>query len=201
MSRPLRIVALDRTYKRPLVSTDSRRNGQVRACETCGTHFYARPCEDAKSAGGRRRFCARPCQLASYKGAGNPKWRGGTVRQVSGYIYEYAPDHPHATDDGYVMQHRLVVERSIGRVIDPVEQVHHINHVRDDNRLENLRLMADVHEHRVHHAYYEPAPCGTCGTEVLRSAAHRRRWSRAFCSRRCAALAASAANVSKARAS
>lgn len=139
------------------------------------------------------------CRVVGYRGVGNPKWRGGVVAQPSGYVYEFAPDHPHRTNDGYVMQHRLVMERAIGRVLSPAEQVHHINHVRNDNRLENLRLMSDVSEHRVHHAYYEPAPCGTCGREVLRSIAHRRRWSRAFCGRRCAAVAGSAANAAKAR--
>ena len=33
------------------------------------------------------------------------------------------------------------MEQAIGRYVLPGEVVHHINHVRDDNRLENLQLM------------------------------------------------------------
>jgi hypothetical protein len=144
------------------------------------------------------RFCSVACQHQAYKGSGNPKWRGGKIPQVSGYIYAYAPDHPHATQDGYVMEHRLVIEAAIGRYLTPDEQVHHRNHVRDDNRLENLELMADAAEHRARHAYYEEQACGTCGVTLQRSVAHRRKWTRAFCSRTCAAAAASQANAEKA---
>lgn len=175
---------------------------QQKPCENCGTPFPVRPCEIRKAeARGNQppRFCSVECQHEAYRGNGNPKWRGGTVRQVSGYIYEYAPDHPHATQAGYVMQHRLVMERAIGRHLTPTEQVHHRNHIRDDNRLENLELMPDVSAHREHHGYFETQPCGTCATPVRRSLGHRRRWSRAFCSRKCAALAASKAAATRAK--
>ena len=45
-------------------------------------------------------------------------------------------------------EHILVVERAIGRRLTPGEQVHHINGVRTDNRLENLQLCCDGSEHQ-----------------------------------------------------
>lgn len=58
-----------------------------------------------------------------------------------GYIKVYYPTHPNATKDGYVMEHHLVMEKQIGRCIRKDEVVHHKNHIRNDNRIENLELM------------------------------------------------------------
>jgi hypothetical protein len=39
------------------------------------------------------------------------------------------------------MQHRIVMERILGRFLERHEHVHHINGVRNDNRPENLEIM------------------------------------------------------------
>lgn len=163
---------------------------EVRPCEVCGTPFRLLPCNIRKAlqrGHNLPRFCSSICQHASYRGSGNPKWRGGRVPQPSGYVYAYAPEHPYRTLQGYVMEHRLVVEKHLGRYLTPVEEVHHRNHIRDDNRLENLQVMPSKTAHRIHHAYYEDHPCGTCGALIARSVAHRRRFARGFCSKACSA--------------
>lgn len=73
----------------------------------------------------------------------SPSEFGGHKKQrCDGYIKVYVPTHPYATKDGYVMEHILVMEKAIGRYITREEVVHHKNHIRNDNRLENLQLMS-----------------------------------------------------------
>ncbi len=80
-------------------------------------------------------------------------WRGGhrLGGHNMGYIMQYVPNHPRATKGGYVMEHRLIMEKVLGRYLLPAEQVHHINGDKKDNRIENLELMASRSEHAKAH--------------------------------------------------
>lgn len=71
---------------------------------------------------------------------------GHTKPHARGYVLAYAPMHPNAHKDGYIMLHTVVMEQSIGRYLAPDETVHHKNHIRNDNRIENLELMKK-HDH------------------------------------------------------
>lgn len=65
---------------------------------------------------------------------------GSRFTMGSGYIKIHMPDAPSANCDGYVLEHRIVMERMLGRNLNRGESVHHINGRRDDNRPENLEL-------------------------------------------------------------
>lgn len=76
---------------------------------------------------------------------------GGRERKTAnGYVFVYLPKHPYANKAGEVAKHRLVMERELGRYLDPSEVVHHINHIRDDNRPENLVVMDWDAHNRMH---------------------------------------------------
>lgn len=116
-------------------------------CRNCGEkRFYT------KAEFKRRPYeLCRKCWLESNKTMENAaNWKGGKFVR-DGYVFIKQPSHPHANNIGYVREHRLVMEKCIGRILKPGEVVHHINGKRDDNRIENLVLCKNSSDHTKHH--------------------------------------------------
>lgn len=78
-------------------------------------------------------------------GSNNYGWKGGISKHSGGYILEQCKNHPRQIK-GYVLQHILVVERKMGRYLKKDEEVHHINGIKNDNRIENL-LVCNRQDH------------------------------------------------------
>lgn len=67
-------------------------------------------------------------------------WKGGRHINKEGYVYIYKPKHPKSKSNGYILEHRFIMEEIIGRELLSNENVHHINGDKSDNRVENLEL-------------------------------------------------------------
>lgn len=77
----------------------------------------------------------------------NAFWNGGRTQDKAGYWLVMVPGHPYATAAGYVREHRLVMERELGRYLLPSEVVDHIDRNTSNNDPGNLRLFPSNAEH------------------------------------------------------
>ena len=95
-------------------------------------------------------------------GEHHSRWKGGRMVRQDGYVaVKVQPNAPFASmrdRAGYALEHRLVMASSLGRPLEPFEEVHHVNGQRADNALENLQLR------RGKHGGGGPYQCADCGS-------------------------------------
>lgn len=125
-------------------------------------------------------------------------------QSVSGYVaYIVRYDTGKKTT---VLEHREIMEASLGRKLLPSEVVHHRNHLKTDNRLENLELLTVEQHSKLHGkdqiAEWADARCLGCGKEwkirasVLRGSAKKGQ-AGPFCSKQCSGRYGATVQVQK----
>ena len=128
-----------------------------RICLFCGKELEIRPCDIKKGLG---KYCNKKCFGKSEKGKKftiehrknmsenhrtkhgfkSGHYKGGKYKNSQGYIMILIPTHPQANNQGYVREHRIILEKKIGRYLHRWEISHHKNRIKNDNKPENLRL-------------------------------------------------------------
>jgi len=86
-------------------------------------------------------------EFLAIRGANNNNWKGGRMKDKRGYILVLMPKHPFCNSIGYIREHRLIIEKQIGRYLHKFEVAHHINRIKNDNRPENLMAFKN---HSIH---------------------------------------------------
>jgi len=89
-------------------------------------------------------WCSWTCYNKGRKGEARIGYR-----YSHGYKYIFLPQHPDSNKSGYIAEHRLVGAVKVKRRLLKHEVVHHINGIRDDNRIENV-VVCTRQEHNLY---------------------------------------------------
>jgi len=87
------------------------------------------------------------------KGKDNINWKGGKTISSQGYVYIYKPYHPFCDKHGYIFEHRLVMEKKLGRYLTKDEAIHHIDFDKTNNNINNLHLFPNKSKHMRYHEF------------------------------------------------
>ena len=117
-------------------------------CKKCGCEFEVMRCH------ANRVYCSRECSEKNRAGENAGQYRGGRLKK-NGYFFILNKTHPFANNNGYVREHRLVMEKLIGRYLKPTEVVHHIDGDRENNEEANLQYFKIDEAHRRLHEFAE----------------------------------------------
>lgn len=120
-------------------------------CECgCGNPAPISQCKDGNYLRGEpKRFIRfHHLKIGNKKGPEAHGWRGGINYTKSG-IEIYKPDHPQSWYGKYVVEHRLMAERALGRPLPPGVMIHHPNKNRHDNS--SLVICQDDAYHKLLH--------------------------------------------------
>lgn len=117
------------------------------ACEVCGKRRWV-VLKNGKPKTVRCKSCNGRLLMSGWKDEKNPNWKGGRSYDGYGYIrFRLKPDDfffSMAPSSGYILEHRLIMAKHLGRNLHSWEIVHHKNQIRDDNRIENLELISEL---------------------------------------------------------
>jgi hypothetical protein len=111
-------------------------------CKKCNKVFSVRMFDFKR---GRNKFCSQKCAQIYMIGDKHGSWNGGTKINAYGYIMVWSKRDDRKYQ--YIHRHCVVLEKQLGRKLKKTEIVHHINGIKNDNRIQNLMLFKNQSSH------------------------------------------------------
>ena len=136
----------------------------TKRCFVCGKEFTT---YQSRIKLDRGKYCSKECCLkitnkVLEKNGIETRWKKGQMpKQFKGYKFTtsrknggtykciYYPSHPFATSSGHIREHRLIMEKSLGRFLKKDEIVHHKDGNTLNNNLNNLEVLDKITHDRM----------------------------------------------------
>lgn len=128
----------DDCLKAHLTALEKARERTYNACPDCGSAIVRHAI--------RCRACASKLRGLKNRGENSGSWRGGRAKDGDYILVRVGTT--------YVREHRHVWEQANGPIPEKW-QVHHLNGIKTDNRIENLVAMSNADHHRDHHSPWQ----------------------------------------------
>ena len=144
----------DRRLKRIRHKTKPSFITETMICPNCSKVFHP---HDLRAGIRKQRFCSKRCSakhtvpIRIKFGKEHPCWNGGKTITATGYYEINCRTHFNPGNDSNRLEHRVVMEKHIGRCLSKNEYVHHINGNKLDNRIENLMVLTPKEHTTLHH--------------------------------------------------
>jgi len=117
-------------------------------CKNCSIKLIQRP-KERNYEFSKRQFHSKGCATSfRVKGLiGNKKntWKNGKSITKAGYIVRYV------SPKKYVLDHRYIIEKELGRKLSSNEDVHHIDGDKTNNSFENLMILSRQEHLKLEH--------------------------------------------------
>lgn len=117
-------------------------------CKVCKKKFYR---DRSNYRRGGTPVCSQPCKNKYMEAPDGKKRnkRGNVIK--NGEIMIKHANHPN-NRKGWILEHRVVMEKKIKRFLKKTELVHHIDMIKNNNGINNLSLINSIKEHNLCHA-------------------------------------------------
>jgi hypothetical protein len=126
-------------------------------CPECKKDFYLSFNQKRTHHIYKKHFCSKECLKKSMLGKNNPFYGKKHTEEIKKFLHEKRFKTGFSYSTGYlrsgktrILQHRYLMEKHLGYKLPEGKVVHHINGIRNDNRIENLMVMSKGEHQSLH---------------------------------------------------
>lgn len=116
-------------------------------CIICGKEFIIKPSQYKRII-----TCSRECKIINMKNRSieNVPIGSKTLDKLGYVVVKVLNTGTRKRKWLWVREHRLIMEKHLGRTLNPREIVHHLNKIQADNRVENLIVISQGQHNIIH---------------------------------------------------